>query len=89
MKTAARASAESTVEALACKHHIDGETDRFSALAKTITLLSGDDIELDRTERMIVSLKKLGVLSKSEALKLELQYLREQSKHTKPRKISA
>ncbi|WP_410950955.1 hypothetical protein [Pseudomonas sp. S1(2024)] len=39
-------------------------------LATVITRLSGDEVELDETERLVISLKRAGVLNKHEALAL-------------------
>jgi hypothetical protein len=48
-------------------HYVETELDR---LANVFTRLSGDEVELDETELLVISLKRAGVLTKSEALTL-------------------
>lgn len=50
------------VEKLAAQHGVTGELDRVDRIASTFTRLSGDDVELDRIERLLVSLGRKGIL---------------------------
>ncbi|MFJ4432363.1 hypothetical protein ACIPZG_15480 [Pseudomonas sp. NPDC089395] len=79
MKKNRDASISSQVHSLARRHGVTGDKDHVSDLATTITRLSGDAVALETFERMLVSLKKKGILSKQQILQLEARYLREQS----------
>jgi hypothetical protein len=46
-------------------------------LAETITRLSGDDIQLDPTEKLLVTLKRQGHLSGPQIMRLLANYLKE------------
>lgn len=46
-------------------------------LAETITRLSGDDIQLDPTEKLLVTLKRQGYLTGPQTMRLMLNYLKE------------
>lgn len=89
MTQARDASIKCQVLELAKQHGITSEKDRFSDLATTITSLSGDVVTLDDIERMLISLKKKGVLTKRQILELEARYLTEAPEHGNGRKISA
>jgi len=52
-------------------HNITTEPDSMSCMAITITRLAGDKVELDSIERMLVNLKKRGVLSKAKTRALQ------------------
>lgn len=87
MTKTATVSIASQVRKLAKAHKITAERDRMSRMAATITLLSGDLIELDGVEQLLVNLKKKGVLSKTETLALQGSYLQEKRRSKK--KLSA
>ena len=89
MTQARDASIKSQVLELAKQHGVTGEKDRFSDLATTITRMSGDAVTLDDIERMLVSLKKKGILTKRQILELEARYLNEAPEYGNGRKISA
>lgn len=46
-------------------------------LAHHITRLSGDDVELDEIEQLLVALQRCGHLSRTEMVQLQAAYLRE------------
>lgn len=46
-------------------------------LAETITRLSGDDVQLDPTEKLLVTLKRKGHLSGPQIMRLLANYLKE------------
>jgi hypothetical protein len=46
-------------------------------LAHHITRLSGDDVELDEIEQLLVALQRNGYLTRTEMVKLQASYLRE------------
>ncbi|HEN8710901.1 TPA: hypothetical protein U8203_005325 [Pseudomonas putida] len=89
MKQAHDISIRSQIQELAKQHGVTGSKDRFSDLASTVTRLSGDVVALDTIERMLVSLKKQGILTKQQILQLEASYLREQSCSGSGRNLSA
>ncbi|KAF1312833.1 hypothetical protein AAH995_16050 [Pseudomonas putida] len=89
MKQAHDISIRSQIQELAKQHGVTGDKDRFSDLASTVTRLSGDVVALDTIERMLVSLKKQGILTKQQILQLEAGYLREQSCSGSGRNLSA
>ncbi|WP_230384453.1 hypothetical protein [Pseudomonas putida] len=71
------------VEKLAAEHGVTGEMDRIDRIASTFTRLSGDDVELDRIERLLVSLGRKGILDQEEVFLLVEQYLdHEKNKET-------
>ena len=59
----------------------------MSCMAITIARLAGDSVELDSIERMLVNLKKRGVLSKAKTRALQKRYLQE--KRQAEKKLSA
>ena len=77
MSKTAAASVASQVRKLAKAHKVTAERDEMSRMAETITRLAGDVVELDSVERLLVNLKKKGVLSKTETLALQGRYLQE------------
>lgn len=71
------------VKKLAAEHGVTGEMDRIDRIASTFTRLSGDDVELDRIERLLVSLGRKGILDQEEVFLLVEQYLdHEKNKET-------
>ncbi len=66
---------EEYVRALASAHGVTLEEDAYDRLARVITKLSDDDVELDEVERLLVALKRKGVIDKTEMLMLQLEYL--------------
>jgi hypothetical protein len=46
-------------------------------LARHITRLAGDDVELDEVEQLLVALQRSGHLSRAEMIQLQANYLRE------------
>jgi hypothetical protein len=84
MPQTATASVATQVRKLAKAHNVTAELDGMSRMAATITRLAGDVVELDGIEQLLVNLKRKGVLSKSEILKLQGEYLQEK-RHAKKR----
>lgn len=68
---------ERYVRSLAAKNHVTDAVDKIDRMASVITSLSGDDVTLDNVERLLVSLKRKGVIQKSEMLLLQINYLEE------------
>ena len=51
------------VRALASKHGVNAEETQFDRLASVITRMSGDEVELDETERLLVALCRKDIIS--------------------------
>lgn len=65
------------IELLAQAKGVTACRDKLSTMAVTITQLAGDRVELDRVEQMLVNLKRLGALSKSQAIEYQRAYAQE------------
>ncbi|BBN54245.1 hypothetical protein ACTJKT_17985 [Pseudomonas sp. 22526] len=87
MSKTAAAGVASEVRKLAKAHKVTTEPDSMSCMAVTITRLAGDSVELDSIERLLVNLKKKGVLSKTQTLAFQERYLQE--KRQAKKKLSA
>lgn len=81
-------SVEVKVRRLAKAHNVTAELDDMSRIAVTVTRMLGDVVELDDIERLLVNLKRRGVLSKSEILTLQGEYLQEKRRFKKRVEIS-
>ncbi|KQO38034.1 hypothetical protein LZ639_21055 [Pseudomonas stutzeri] len=73
--TGQKRNVEEYVRALASAHGVTPEEDAYGRMAHVLTKLSGDDVELDEVERLLVGLKRNGVIAKTEMLMLQLEYL--------------
>lgn len=65
------------IRELARKHHVHYVGTSNDVLARHITRLAGDDVELDEIERLLVALQRAGYLSRAELVRLQADYLRE------------
>ena len=63
--------------ALAKQHGVSYRQTENDVWAQEATRLSGDDVTLDKIELLLIELQRAGYLSRSEALKLQVDYLRE------------
>ncbi|GAB3408882.1 hypothetical protein GCM10027361_15570 [Erwinia aphidicola] len=70
-------SVANRVRRLAQSHNVATEPDDISRMAVAITRLAGDEVQLDNIQQLLVNLKRKGVLSKSEALTIQGEYLQE------------
>lgn len=70
-------SVANRVRRLAQSHNVTAEPDDISRMAVAITRLAGDEVQLDNIQQLLVNLKRKGVLSKSEALNIQREYLQE------------
>lgn len=77
MPKAAYLSVANKVRHLAAIHNVSASRDDTSRMAVAITRLAGDVVELDTIEQMLVNLKRQGVLTKSEILRMQAEYLKE------------
>jgi hypothetical protein len=62
--------------ALAGRHGVTYTQTDTDVLAQHITRLSGDDVELDDTELLLIALQRAGYLTGAEATLLQADYLR-------------
>lgn len=62
---------------LARRSNVTAVEDALSRMATKFSELSGDEVVLDETERLIVNLARRGVISRQDMLKLHGKYLAE------------
>jgi uncharacterized sporulation protein YeaH/YhbH (DUF444 family) len=70
-------SAVARIRKMAEKHHVAYVQTARDALARHITRLAGDDVQLDEIEQLLIVLQRSGHLSRVEMVKLQADYLRE------------
>jgi hypothetical protein len=75
MKTNSATAAH--IRQLARKCHVTYVRTQRDTLADHMTRLAGDDVELDEVEQLLIALQRAGHLSRSEAGRLQPNYLRE------------
>jgi hypothetical protein len=77
----ARAHSTSTtathIRKMARKFHVAYAGTRTDMLARHITRLAGDDVELDEIEKLLIALQRAGHLTRAEVVRLQARYLRE------------
>jgi hypothetical protein len=66
-----------TILHLAERHGVSYTPTARDAWAREITRLAGDDVILDDVELLLIALQRTGHLSRPEALRLQVNYLRE------------
>lgn len=69
--------AAAAIRALAQQHQVTYIETPNDVLAHHITRLSGDDVELDDTEQLLVALQRAGHISRAEVVRLQAAYLRQ------------
>ena len=69
-------SAQDEILALARQHGVRYQPTELDALGNAMTRLAGDDVELDKTELMLLALRRSGHITKAEAVHLHGAYLR-------------
>lgn len=65
------------VKKLAKKHHITGERTYADVWGDAVTKLAGDDVALDHTQRLLVSLQRAKKVTPEQGLMILFRYLRE------------
>lgn len=65
------------IRQLAEQHHVAYRTTATDRLASHITRLSGDHVELDPVEQMLIGLQRAGRIDRKKMIKLQASYLRE------------
>jgi hypothetical protein len=68
---------KSDIRALAERHRITYRPTGTDKLAHHINRLVGDDVIFDETEQLLVALQRAGHLSRTEAVLLQADYLRQ------------
>ncbi len=68
---------KATIRALAERHRITYRPTDTDELAHHITRLAGDDVVFDETEQLLIALQRAGHLSRTEAVLLQADYLRQ------------
>ena len=63
--------------ALAARYKVSYNQTETDVWANQVTRLAGDDVALDEIELLLIALQRTGHLSRPEALKLQVNYLRE------------
>ncbi len=74
---ARHADTASTIRALAEAHKIAYAETATDVWAHHVTQLAGDDVQLDEIELLLIALQRAGHLSRPDALRLQVTYLRE------------
>ena len=69
--------AKAAIRALAERHRVAYKPAGTDALAHHITRLAGDDVVFDETEQLLIALQRAGILSRTEAVLLQADYLRQ------------
>lgn len=77
MSAQSQSATATRIRNLAQEHHVAYVQTRYDALARHITRLAGDDVELDEVEQLLIALQRGGYLSRVEMVQLQAGYLRE------------
>lgn len=65
------------VERLAHAHNVIYKRSRLDDWSEAVTRTAGDDVQLDRTEKLLVALKKNNLISGRQAARLLTNHMRE------------
>jgi hypothetical protein len=77
MSAQSQSATATTIRKLAQKYHVAYVWTHSDALARDITRLAGDHVELDEVEQLLIALQRGGHLSRVEMVRLQASYLRE------------
>jgi len=72
-------SAKEEILALAREHKVAYQPNATDDLADAMARLSGDDVQLDSTELLLLALERAGHLSTKEANRLHVAYMRQRA----------
>lgn len=72
-----QSSTATIIRRMAEQHHVAYVLTEKDELARHMTRLAGDDVELDEVEQMLIALQRAGHLSRIELVRLQASYLRE------------
>lgn len=73
--TVEKRNVEEYVRALSAAHGVTPAMDAYDRMAQVLTSLGGDDVKLDEVERLLVGLKRKGVIQGAEMVLLQSEYL--------------
>ena len=73
------------IELFAAALHVTFERTRLDDWAEAITRAAGDDVRLDRTEKLLVALKKQRLISGRQAARLLLNHGKELERARRPK----
>jgi hypothetical protein len=68
---------EGVIRRLANANNVTVVVSPNDVFAQHVTRLSGDDVAFDAIENTIVALQRAGILSRTQAVRLQARYLRE------------
>ena len=72
-------SVAARIRKMALEHDVEYVRAPHDRLARDITRLAGDDVQLDEIEQLLIALQRSGHLSRTEMVQLQAVYLREAS----------
>jgi hypothetical protein len=72
------------IERFAHAHNVSGERTRLDDWTEAVSRAAGDDITLDRVERLLVAVKRLGLINGRQAARLLTNYMREMNVAQRP-----
>ena len=77
MSSRSQSATATRIRKLAQKYHVAYVRTQRDTLAHHFTRLAGDHVELDEIEQLLIALQRAGHLSRTEAVRLQANYLRE------------
>jgi hypothetical protein len=77
MSEHAESATAARIRKMAQDHQVAYIRTRRDMLARHITRLAGDDVQLDEIEQLLIALQRSGYLSRAEMIQLQANYLRE------------
>jgi len=77
MSTETQSATAARIRKMAEQYHVAYFGTQRDALARHITRLAGDDVQLDEIEQLLVALQRSGYLTRVEMVQLQATYLRE------------
>ncbi len=70
-------STAALIRGMAAQHHVSYLVSESDRLANQITRPSGDVVELDEIEQLLIALQRAGHISRDQLVQLQARYLRE------------
>jgi hypothetical protein len=77
VQTIADLTAQQQIELLAQEHHLIHKHSQLDEIGATFARLSDNDVELDRTQWLLVELNRAGILTGKDNTLLHARYLQE------------
>ncbi len=76
-ETLTTGSTAALIRAMAAQHQVSYLPSESDRLANQITRLSGDVVELDEIEQLLIALQRAGHISRAQLVQMQARYLRE------------